>query len=331
MDDFRKSSATTDSFVLAKRPVGAPVLSDFKRISSPVIQELKENEVRVHGLYYSVDPAEWNVGEVVKSEVVARVAESKSSQFRVGELVIGEFPWSTESVVLSDKVRKIDIQKAFASEYLGVLGQSGLAAYFGLVEIGKPIAGETLVISGASGAVGSLVGQIGKLFGCRVVGITSSEIKMKFLTAHLGFHASLNHLSDHFSEELEQACPNGIDIYFDDVGGSLSDSVMKWMNHLSRVVICGQISSVCSEATVSGKRIESVLLNRSILMQGFRVSDYEKKVPAANLKLTEWLTDGKIESTETILRGFDRLPEASSPHMKASKLGKMIVKAEDWL
>ena len=334
-----------ERFVLLSRPKGVPDAAIFGLRKFSIAGTLKGGELRVHGLYYSVDPymrgrmndaksyvLPFKLNRALEGSVVARVGESNAPGFKPGDLVVGQLPWATESVVRADKVRVIDTSRALASEYLGVLGMTGLAAYFGMLRIGRPKKGETVVISGAAGAVVGVAGQIAKIKGCRVVGIAGSDKKKNFLTKHLGFAQSINYkTAGNLTKKIREACPNGIDVYFDNVGGPISDAVVQNMNVNGRIVLCGQISLYNAEDAPLGPRLQPTLLTRRILMQGFIVGDFKDEFPIAIKELTQWLSDGKIESSETIVDGFNRLPEAFIGLFSGENMGKMIVKAEDWL
>ena len=334
-------NVNTEQFVLLKRPVGVPDASAFGLKKSTIKSDLKSNELRLHGLYYSVDPymrgrmndaksyvAPFNLNQPIEGSVVARVAESKSSGFKVGDLVFGQLPWATEMVIAEAQVHKIDTNSAMASEYLGVLGMTGLTAYFGLLKIGKPKAGETVMISGAAGAVGSVAGQIAKIKECKVFGIVGSDEKANHLIEQFKFDGAINYKkTQDLANQIKKDCPNGIDVYFDNVGGTISDAVMQNMNFQSRVVLCGQISLYNSKETPVGPRLQPLLLTRSILMQGFIVGNFKSEFPEATKELTRWLTDGALESSETIVEGFDHLPEAFIGLFSGKNIGKMIVKA----
>ena len=337
-------------FILSKRPVGMPEESDFGLERTLLSGELKEGEIRLHGLYYSVDPymrgrmsetkspgapyALYALDEPIEGGVVARVVDSRDPVFKAGDLVFGQLPWATEIIVTSSKIRKIDTSCALASEYLGILGMTGLTAYFGLSRIGRPKAGETVVISGAAGAVGSVAGQIAKIKDCRVIGIVGSDDKAKLLKGRFGFDVAMNYKSGESSSVTEDlasrirgVCPEGIDVYFDNVGGAISDAVMQNMNFQGRVVLCGQISLSNAEKVPLAPRIQPLILSRSLLMQGFRVSDFQAQFSEGVDALSKWLTEGRLESTETIIEGFDNLPRAFIGLFSGKNIGKMIVKA----
>jgi NADPH-dependent curcumin reductase CurA len=224
--------------VLLERPVGVPDESAFGIENTVVSGSLAAGEIRLHGLYYSVDPyirvrmndqeshiAPFALHKPMEGNVIARVAESKSYGFARGDLVFGQLPWATDMVISPSKVKKINLRDSLASEYLGVLGLTGLTAYFGLLKIGQPQSGDTVVISGAAGAVGSVAGQIAKIKGCRVIGIVGSDEKCELITSRFKFDAAINYkTARNLDAEIKLSCPNGVDIYFDNVGGPLSDA-----------------------------------------------------------------------------------------------------------
>ena len=331
----------TERFVLLKRPVGVPDESAFGLENVTIAGDLKENEIRLHGLYYSVDPymrgrmndaksyvAPFALHQPIEGGVVARVAESNALNFMKGDLVYGQLPWATEMIIDAGKVRKIEPNEAIPSEYLGVLGLTGLTAYFGLLRIGQPQVGETIVVSGAAGAVGTVVGQIGKIKNCRVVGIVGSDPKAKLLTDRFKFDEAINYrVTDGLGARIKEACPNGIDVYFDNVGGVISDAVMQNMNDRSRVVLCGQIALYNAKEAPVGPRIQPLLISKSILMQGFIVGNYAAQFPEASVELRRWLDDGKLESSETIMEGFDNLPKALIGLFSGKNVGKMVIRA----
>jgi len=325
-------SIKAERFVLLKRPTGIPDESTF---------ELKENQLRLHGLYYSVDPymrgrmndaksyvAPFALNQPIEGSVIGRVVDSKSGEFKNGDLVFGQLPWATDMVVEASNLKKIDVTEAIASEYLGVLGMTGLTAYFGLLKIGQPKPGETVVVSGAAGAVGTVVGQIAKIKECRVVGIVGSDEKAKLIKERFGFDDSINYKTHQdLAEQVKTVCPNGVDIYYDNVGGPISDAVMQNMNFKSRIILCGQISLYNAKEVPVGPRIQPLLLTRSILMEGFIVSNFQAQFPEAIAELLKWLQDGKIVASETVLNGFENLPKALIGLFSGKNTGKMIVRA----
>ena len=262
--------------------------------------------------------------------MVAQVSESMTPEFKVGDFVLGQLPWSTEMSVPADQVHKIDMRDALPSEYLGVLGMTGLTAYFGLLKVGQPKSGDTVIISGAAGAVGGVVGQIAKIKNCKVVGIVGSNEKAAYLKNHLNFDETINYKeTDDLSSQIKRLCPKGVDVYFDNVGGVISDAVMQNMNFQSRVVLCGQISLYNSKEVPMGPRPQPILLTRSMVMQGFLVNQFQAEFPDAKKAISRWLKDGKLESSETILEGFENLPKALIGLFSGKNIGKMIVKASN--
>ena len=334
----------TKRFVLLKRPVGVPDESAFGLEEGVVPAGLKDGELRLHGLYYSVDPymrgrmnagssyiAPFALNKPIEGHVVARVFDSKAANIKNGDLVYGQLPWATEMVVPHEMVKRIDLKDSLASEYLGVLGMTGLTAYFGMLKIGRPKPGDTVVVSGAAGAVGGVAGQIAKINGCRVVGIVGSDEKARLIKEHFKLDSSINYkkilTANALQDEIKKSCPSGVDIYFDNVGGPISEAVIQNMNTHGRIVICGQIALYNLKEIPKETELQPLLLARSISMKGFSVSDFEEQFPEATQQLSKWLSEGKIESSETILEGFDNLPKALIGLFSGKNIGKMIVKA----
>ena len=333
-------SMETTQIVLAERPQGKPNEKTFRSetISLPAI---KDSELLVRGLYYSVDPymrgrmsdrksyaPPYAIDAPIDGSVVAEVFESKTNEIRKGDLITGRMPWRKEMVVSAAAVKKIDASFVSPSAYLGVLGMTGLTAYIGLMKIGKPKAGETVVVSGAAGAVGSTVGQIAKIHGCRVIGIAGSDEKIEFLKSEFGFDEGINYKTEKdLKSAVEKHCPDGVDIYFDNVGGPVSDAVILNLNFHARIPLCGQISGYNDTDPAQGPRLMPVLLTRSVLLQGFIVSNYQQYFAEAISKLTEWVKEGKVKFQETVVEGFDNLPAAFISLFDGANTGKMVVKA----
>ena len=332
---------TTKQIVLASRPEGLPTLTNF-RLENIELPDLQDGKVLLKGLYYSVDPylrgrmndaksyvPPFLVGKPIEGSVIARVIESKTDTFTKGDLVLGMLPWSQEFIAEGKGLQKIDLSAKHPSYYLGILGMTGLTAYFGLMEIGKPKSSETVVVSGAAGAVGMVVGQIAKIQGCHVIGIAGSDEKIKLLTEELGLDGAINYKkSVDIKAAIAELCPDGVDIYFDNVGGEISDAVMANINKGARIIICGQISSYNDNETPVGPRPQSALVRKSALMQGFLVSNYISRFPEGVLQLSEWLSTGKLKYRETIIKGFERLPEAFISLFAGENTGKMLVEIE---
>ncbi len=331
---------TTQQVVLASRPKGLPGSGDF-RMEPVELSELKAGEMLLKGLYYSVDPymrgrmndaksyaPPFEIDKPIYGGVIGEVMESKSDQFKPGDVLIGQFPWQKKFIATEKAAKNIDTSLAPASSYLGVLGMTGLTAYFGLMHIGKPKAGETVVVSGAAGAVGIVVGQIAKLQGCRVVGIAGSEEKTQLLTTAFGFDEAINYnTTADMNKAIAAACPKGVDIYFDNVGGEISDAVIKNINFHARIPLCGQISLYNTTEASMGPRLQPMLLTRSVLMQGFIVSNFQDKFPEGIQQLAQWVKEEKLKTTETIEHGFENLPKALLGLFKGENTGKMIVEA----
>ena len=331
---------TTKQIVLASRPKGTPTPDDFL-IENVELPPIKDNELLLQGMYYSVDPymrgrmndaksyvAPFKVGQPMEGGVVAKVVDSKSADFKTGDIVLGALPWSEQMLTLATAVKKIDAELVPASYYLGILGMPGLTAYFGLMDITKPKMGETIVVSGAAGAVGVVVGQIAKIHGCRVIGIAGSDDKVKLLKEEFGFDEAINYKTTaDIKQEIARLCPTGVDVYFDNVGGTISDAVVANINFHARIALCGQISLYNSTEVPVGPRLQPMLLTRSVLMQGFIVSNYQSRFPEGIHQLAQWIAAGKLKYTETILHGFDQLPVAFIGLFKGENKGKMVVEA----
>jgi NADPH-dependent curcumin reductase CurA len=269
----------------------------------------------------------FELGKPVQSAVVAEVLESNRDSFSKGDFVTGLLDWKEYQVVEGKGLNKVDAHAADLSAYLGILGMTGLTAYFGLTEIGRPKEGETLVVSGAAGAVGSVVGQIGKIFGCKVIGIAGSDEKIEQLKSKFKFDAGINYkTTKDMTKAVADAAPDGVDIYFDNVGGEVSDAVLANINNLGRVPVCGAISSYNDTKVSLGPRLQPIIVKNSVLMQGFIVSNYGAKFPEGIKQLTKWLQEGKLTYTETVVNGFDQIPQAFIDLFDGKNNGKMVVK-----
>lgn len=324
--------------VLASRPKGMPDADTF-RFEDVTVPELNVGEVLVESLYFSVDPymrgrmndaksyiPPFEVGQPLAGGAVAKVIASQSDEFAPDDLVTGHLPWSTQAVVPARSLKKIDASLAPASYYLGILGMPGLTAYFGLLDIGDPKPGETVVVSGAAGAVGILVGQIAKIKGCRVVGLAGSDDKVALLTEEFGYDAVINYkTASNLADAIAEACPNGVDVYFDNVGGDVSDAVIAHINFNARIPLCGQIALYNTTAVPMGPRIQPMLLTRSVLMKGFTIGNYQARFGEGFSQLAAWVREGKLRYTETTRHGFDQLPDAMLGLFSGENTGKMIV------
>jgi NADPH-dependent curcumin reductase CurA len=300
---------------------------------------LQDGEVLLRSLYISVDPylrgrmragrsyvAPFEIGDVITSGVVGEVIESSHSGFQPGEVAVGHLGWRLYNVARGEALTNVDPTIAPISTALGVLGMPGLTAYFGLFDIGKPNAGETVVVSGAAGAVGMTVCQLAKITGCSVVGIAGSDDKNKYLLDELGIDAALNYKTDNIGKALKTACPNGVDVYFDNVGGAVSDAVLPMINNGSRTVLCGQISIYNLDKPDIGLRPQPFLLVNSSLMKGFIISIYMSRFAEGIRQLATWVKEGKLKYAETIVDGFENTPRAFIGLFSGDNLGKQLVK-----
>ncbi len=328
----------TTQFHLAYRPSGMPAVSCFKAEHLD-LPDPDYGEVKLQAMYFSVDPYMrgrmsdrksyvpcFEIGKPIVGAAIARVISSNAEQYRKGDIVSAMLPWSEYANIDASNLKKIDAESVKPSFYLGIMGMPGLTAYFGLLDIGKPKEGETLVISGAAGAVGLIVGQIGKIMGCNVVGITGSEEKADQLKEKFGFDHAINYReTDDLQKSIAKVCPEGVDIYFHNVGGPISDAVMANINFRARIVLCGQISLYNDETIATGPRIQPLLVTKSALMQGFIISNFEQRFPQAEDQIQQWVKDGMLMYTETIIPGFRQLPAALIGLFKGENTGKMIV------
>jgi NADPH-dependent curcumin reductase CurA len=264
----------------------------------------------------------------ITGDGMGEVVETKSNKFNVGDLIVGILPWQEYSVIKEEKVYKIlPDEDVSASAYLSVLGLTGLTAYFGLLDIGQPKSGETVVISAAAGAVGSIVGQIARIIGCRTIGIAGGEKKCDYIKKDLHFDEAIDYKNTpNIRKALRKICPERVDVYFDNVGGDLSDGVFYMLNNHSRIVLCGQIALYNLNRLSMGPRMYPQFLIRRVKMQGFIVYDYFDQFPEARDKIKQWIRDGKIRYDENIVEGFENLPEAFLGLFRGENIGKQLVK-----
>lgn len=327
------------AIVLRERPVGTPTLDNFEIIEEEK-PSVKEGEMLLKAAFVSVDPylrgrmtdaksyvPPFELNEPLQSGMVAEVVESRHPDFKPGDYVTGNLDWKAYQAVSRKGLSKIENKNVSLSAYLGVLGMTGMTAYLGLTEIGSPKEGETLVVSGAAGAVGSIVGQIGKIMGCRVIGLAGTDEKVNLLKNKFGFDEAINYkTTKEMKEAIAKAAPDGVDVYFDNVGGDISDAIMLNVNQFGRVVVCGAISLYNETEIPTGPRVQPLLVKNRILMQGFIVSDYAAKFPEAIKQLSQWLEEGKLTYSETVVEGFERIPQAFIDLFEGKNTGKMVVK-----
>jgi NADPH-dependent curcumin reductase CurA len=324
----------------ASRPAGIPTLDNFNLVDTDMPKPA-DGQVLLRTLYISVDPylrgrmregrsyvPPFKVGQVIESGALSEVIESRSPKFQPGDIVTGMFGWRLYNVANADPLMKVPAGVPVTTA-LGVLGIPGLTAYFGLLDIGQPKAGETAVVSGAAGAVGTIVCQIAKIEGCRVIGVAGSDEKNRYLKDELGVDATINYKQGDIREALKEACPKGIDIYFDNVGGEVSDATLPLLNRGARIVLCGQISIYNLDKPDIGLRPQPYLLVNRAMMKGFIITDYAAKFSEGVKQLAQWLAEGKLKYAENIVEGFENTPRAFIGLFSGENLGKQIVKVAD--
>ena len=331
----------TSQFVLASRPLGLPSVDNF-RLEKGTLKELEDNELLLKSWYISVDPYmrgrmnsvksyadSWEVDQPIVGSIVAKVIESKSKSVLAGDVVTGTLPWATYCVEKAENLRKVDVQNIPPGYYLGILGMPGYTAYFGMMEICKPKKGETVVVSGAAGAVGIVAGQIAKIQGSRVIGIAGSDEKCRLIKKEFGYDQAINYkTSKSIRKDLKLLCPEGVNVYFDNVGGEITEAVAANLDFHARIALCGQISQYNNSKPAPGYSILPHLLTRSVMLQGFIVRNYTDRFSEAHSHLLNWFNEGKLKYTETIIEGFDKLPEAFLGLFNGKNQGKMLVKTE---
>lgn len=322
---------------LAARPVGNFKDSDFHWNEEPV-RSLEEGEILVHTQYISLDPTNrgWaardtylpavKLGDVMRGGAIGVVEESRNPNFAVGDHVSGLLGWQEYAVVNGSGVGKLpQLPGLPMTAHLGLFGHIGLTAYYGLLDVGQPKAGETLVVSAAAGAVGSLVGQIGKIVGCRVVGIAGSDEKCSWLTGELGFDAAINYKKENITEALKRDCPNGIDVDFENVGGEILNALLLQINLGARISLCGMISQYNAIEGVGPANLFMLIVKRA-RMQGFLVSDYMSRAAEAMSQLGKWYLEGKIKYRVDVVEGLEQAPRAVNMLFDGSNTGKLVVK-----
>jgi NADPH-dependent curcumin reductase CurA len=323
--------------LLASHPEGAVTTEHFRIVETPAPKPA-DGEVLVRNRWLSLDPymrgrmstaksyvKGVEVGEVMVGQTVGEVVESKDPSLKPGDNVLTSLGWQLMGVASARDLHKIDASRVPASYYLGILGMPGLTAWFGLHEIGQPRDGDTLVVSAASGAVGSVVGQLGKIAGCRVVGIAGGKAKCDYVRDELGFDAVVDYKAGKFEEDLRAAVPRGVDIYFDNVGGPILDSMLGRMRVFSRIVVCGLISEYDTKEPYGYKRLRSVLVNR-IKMQGMIVFDWKDRYGEGIKGIAGHLAAGRLKYKESIIDGLENAPRGLMGLLKGENFGKQLVR-----
>ncbi|MEO1273631.1 MAG: NADP-dependent oxidoreductase [Myxococcota bacterium] len=330
---------------LVARPTGMVTPDLFEAHDVP-LTDLSDNEVRVRQVYLSLDPASraWmteqpsymppvGLGEVMRGMGIGVVEESRHPDFAPNQLVAGLLGWQTYAV---GNPKTWGIQPVPGdlpiptSTYVSVLGVSGgVTSYFGMLDIGQPKEGETVIVSGAAGSVGSIAGQIARIKGCRVVGFAGSDAKCSYVTEELGFDACINYKTENLDEALARTCPNGVDINFENVGGAILDAVLGHINVGARVVLCGLISQYNATQPTPGPYRFGMLLVRRARLEGFIVTDYAQRFPEAFAQLAQWIQQGKLKHKETIVEGLDQAPVAINKLFTGEKLGKLLIQVSE--
>jgi NADPH:quinone reductase len=324
---------------LAQRPYGFPKDSDFKLVETD-IPNPGDGELLIRNEYMSVDPymrgrmnatksyaSNIEIGDVIVGGTVGQVIESNHPDFESGDTVQAGLGWQTHGISNGDGARKVDPSLAPISTSLGVLGMPGLTAYFGLLDVGKPVAGETVVVSAASGAVGSVVGQIAKIKGCRVVGSAGTDEKVKYVLDDLGFDGAFNYkTSTDYDASFKELCPEGIDVYFDNVGGPITDAVFPNLNLKGRVAVCGQIAQYNATEPPVGPRLLFHCITKRLRIQGLLVFDWADQHEQALREMAQWVTSGQITYREDVVEGIENAPEAFMGLLRGDHIGKRVVK-----
>src|SRR6267378_1382674 len=321
--------------VLASRPEGA-VSEDNFRIESAPLPNCGEGEVLVRNLWLSLDPymrgrmsdaksyaKGVDIGEVMVGQTIGEVVESRHPSLRLGDMVLTQLGWQLYGT--TREATKVDKSRAPLSYYLGLIGMPGMTAYFGLKEIGQPKTGETVVVSAASGAVGSVVGQLAKLWGCRAVGIAGGREKCDYVKNELGFDACLDYKAGALREPMKEACPKGIDVYFDNVGGEIFDLALTRMNLFGRIVVCGTISDYNSTEPYRVRNMRAVLVNR-LRLQGMIIFDWKDRYGEALKALGGYFAEGKLKYRESIVQGLQNAPRGLMDLLDGKNFGKQLVK-----
>lgn len=325
--------------ILKTRPAGMPLESDFELIETP-LAECGEGELLIRTHFTSVDPYLRGImregsgylgaiapGDVVPAGSVGEVIESRHPGFRPGEFVAGMWGWQEYGLSDGQGLHRVDPALAPVSTALGVLGMPGLTAYFGLLDLGEPKPGETVLVSGAAGAVGSLAGQIARIRGCRVVGAAGTDEKVRHLVEDVGFDAAFNYRTEPAPlERLRALCPAGIDVYFDNTGGPLTDAALLHINSFARIVLCGQIAQYNETEIPTGPRLLFQLIVKQARMQGFLVFQFRERYPEGIAQMAAWIREGKLKYREDIVDGIEQTPRAFIGLFTGDNTGKRLVR-----
>ena len=328
-------------WILKTRPDGMPKESDLDLIESP-IPEPKHGEILVKNLWMSIDPYMRGrlrdgpsyappvaIGGVLQGESVGRVMESRLDGFKVGDIVRGHIGWQEYGILGITGAHVVDTSLGPISTSIGVLGMPGLTAYFGLLEVNRPQAGDTIVVSAASGAVGAIVGQLAKIMGCRAVGIAGSDEKVSYIVDELGFDAGINYKTQDVSAAIAESCPNGVDGYFDNVGGEITEAVMPHFNLYARMAICGRISEYNDDVPSMGPRVLRYVHAAQATVEGFLVFRWADRYEEGRSRLAQWVRDGQIKYKEDVVEGFENSAKAFIGQLGGANFGKLLIKVSD--
>ncbi len=327
--------------VLASRPVGYPRESDFKLVETEFPRPA-EGELVVRAIWLSLDPymrgrlndvqsyaPAVEIGGVMVGGVAGEVVESRTPAFQVGDIVQGPLGWQEYAVSDGRNLGIVDRSLGPLSTSMGVLGMPGMTAYFGLLDVGSPEPGDTVVVSAASGAVGQVVGQVARIMGCNVVGIAGTPEKTDFLINDLGFDAAINYKTDNLESALDATCPDGVDVYFDNVGGDITDAVLERINTGARISVCGQISQYnLEEPELAARNLRLLIVNQA-RMEGFLVTKFAARFDEARKRMSKWMATGQLRYRKDVVEGLENAPRALIGMMTGENFGKLLVKVSD--
>ena len=334
-------SESNRKITLKSRPDGYPKPSDFELIEEPIPQP-REGEVLIQSHWLSLDPymrgrmrdaasyaPSVQLGDVMVGGAVGRIIESRTPAFSVGEIVEGRLGWQEYAVSDGRDLRRVDPALGPLSTSLGILGMPGMTAYFGFLDVCEPKPGETVLVSAASGAVGQVVGQIAKIMGCYVVGTAGSQEKIDFIVDELGFDAGINYKTENIDEAIAAACPLGIDVYFDNVGGPVTDAVMENLADFARISVCGQISQYNLAEPEMGPRNTRNLTTHQARMEGFLVFQFANRHEEGRQRIARWIKEGKMKYREDVVEGIENAPAAFIGMMRGENFGKLLIKVSE--
>ena len=350
MQCMKQTKENNRRILLAARPKAAPVATDFK-LEVLARPEIEAGQILLRTVYLSLDPymrgrmseaksyaASLELEDVMLGATVSRVAESQHADYKLGDWVLSFNGWQDYAVSNGNNLTSLGADPALPSYALGIVGMPGFTAYMGLLDIGKPQSGETLVVAAATGPVGATVGQIGKLKGCRVIGVAGGEEKCRHAVGVSGFDACIDHKASDFAQQLALACPDGIDIYYENVGGKVFDAVLPLLNTSARIPVCGLVSQYNATSLPDGPDRLSLLmraiLTKRLSMKGFIIfDDYGDRYPEFAKNMTDWLAEGKIQYLEQIADGLENAAEAFIGLLEGRNFGKLVIRVgdDDWL